>query len=255
MLVLPVLAFAGIFALQWRAESDERLPGALWLLAGATVGSGAVHAAMTAHHAREAPALGWAMAVMAVTQLAGVVWLLLAPTRRTVEVGVLGNLSLVVLWTWTRLVGIPFGIAGNRPCPAWHLAPIAMRAATGEILRRFALRSSAGHTRSIPNRGPCILVPRDFQPRRLGPALTRMRLQDRAEDVSRSLTQLVLGSYMVWDARRQRLQITKLGQGQDRKFYYLPNAEARRGQSLRLRLEQDGGRRVLNYVWKIGEEW
>jgi hypothetical protein len=32
-----------------------------------------------------------------------------------------------------------------------------------------------------------------------------MRLQDRAEDVSRSLTQLVLGSYMVADARRQRL--------------------------------------------------
>jgi Cytochrome P450 len=100
---------------------------------------------------------------------------------------------------------IPFGIAGNRPCPAWHLAPIAMRASTREILRRFALYSSAGHTRSVPNRGPCILVPRDSQPRRLGAALTRMRLQDRAEDVSRSLTQLVLGSYMVADARRQRL--------------------------------------------------
>jgi Cytochrome P450 len=100
---------------------------------------------------------------------------------------------------------IPFGIAGNRPCPAWHLAPIAMRAATREILRRFFLRSSAGHTRSVPNRGPCILVSRDSQAPRLGAALTRMRPQDRAEDVSRSLTQLVLGSYMVWDARRQRL--------------------------------------------------
>jgi Cytochrome P450 len=100
---------------------------------------------------------------------------------------------------------IPFGVAGNRPCPAWHVAPIALRAATREILRRFFLRSSAGHTRSIPNRGPCILVPRHVQPRRLGAALTRMHLQDRAEDVSRSLTQLVLGSYMVWDARRQRL--------------------------------------------------
>ena len=100
---------------------------------------------------------------------------------------------------------IPFGIASNRPCPAWHLAPIALRAATREILRRFALHSSAGHARSIPNRGPCILVPRDSRPRRLGAALTWMRLQDQAEDVSRSLTQLVLGSYMVWDARRQRL--------------------------------------------------
>jgi hypothetical protein len=32
-----------------------------------------------------------------------------------------------------------------------------------------------------------------------------MRVRDRCEDVTRSLTQLVLGSYMVWDARRQRL--------------------------------------------------
>ena len=32
-----------------------------------------------------------------------------------------------------------------------------------------------------------------------------MRLRDRWEDVSRSLLQLVLGTYMVWDARRLRL--------------------------------------------------
>lgn len=101
---------------------------------------------------------------------------------------------------------IPFGVAANRPCPAWHLAPIAMRAATGEILRRFALYTSAGHTRSIPNRGPCLLVPREAAPpRQLGPALARMRLRDQAEDVGRSVKQLVFGTYMVWDARRKRL--------------------------------------------------
>jgi hypothetical protein len=32
-----------------------------------------------------------------------------------------------------------------------------------------------------------------------------MRLRDRWEDVGRSIVQLFLGSYMVWDARRQRL--------------------------------------------------
>jgi hypothetical protein len=115
---------------------------------------------------------------------------------------------------------IPFGVAGNRPCPAWHLAPIAMRAATREILRRFTLHSSAAHTRSIANRGPCLLVPRTqgsrrgaptgpdarrSRPRWLGPALGLLRLRDRWEDVWRSLVQLGLGSYMVWDARRQRL--------------------------------------------------
>jgi hypothetical protein len=62
-------------------------------------------------------------------------------------------------------------------------------------------------------------------------------------------------SLFIPDTRRQKIQITKLGQGQDRKFYYLPDADSRRGQTLRLRLEQDGGRRVLNYVWTLGAEW
>ncbi|MDX3107019.1 cytochrome P450 [Nonomuraea angiospora] len=98
---------------------------------------------------------------------------------------------------------IPFGIAANRPCPAWRLAPIAMRVAAREILHRYALHSSAAHTRSLPNRGPCLLTPPHASPPRA--ALVLMRARDRWEDVWRSLVQLVLGTYMVWDARRQRL--------------------------------------------------
>jgi Cytochrome P450 len=100
---------------------------------------------------------------------------------------------------------IPFGVASNRPCPAWRLAPITMRIAVRETLRRFALYTSASHTRSLPNRGPCLLVPRDG---RRGPHLTPLAyvwLRDRWEDLARSVVQLVLGTYMVWDARRQRL--------------------------------------------------
>jgi hypothetical protein len=103
---------------------------------------------------------------------------------------------------------IPFGVAGNRPCPARGIAPVAMRAATREVLRRFALASSASHTRSIPNRGPCILVPRAArrEPRlRRRLLLAFVRVRDRWEDVWRSLVQLLLGTYMVWDARRLRL--------------------------------------------------
>ncbi|MFI7151365.1 cytochrome P450 [Nonomuraea sp. NPDC050022] len=101
---------------------------------------------------------------------------------------------------------IPFGIAANRPCPAWRLAPIAMRVAAEEILRLYALDSTASHTRSLPNRGPCLLTPR--YARRIAahrPLLLFVRFRDRWEDVWRSLVQLVLGTYMVWDARRQRL--------------------------------------------------
>jgi cytochrome P450 len=102
---------------------------------------------------------------------------------------------------------IPFGITANRPCPARGLAPVTMRAATREILSRLVLHSSAAHTRSIPNRGPCLLQPRRSPPwaARPGAALLAMRVRDRWEDVWRSIVQLLLGSYMVADARRQRL--------------------------------------------------
>ncbi|MBP2335977.1 hypothetical protein JOF41_002155 [Saccharothrix coeruleofusca] len=102
---------------------------------------------------------------------------------------------------------IPFGVAANRPCPAWRLAPLALRAATREVLRRFRLESTASHTRSIPHRAPCLLVPHDAPPRpgRLRALRAFVRLRDRWEDVTRSVVQLVLGTAMVLDARRLRL--------------------------------------------------
>jgi hypothetical protein len=97
---------------------------------------------------------------------------------------------------------VPFGVTQNRACPARGLVPLAMRAVTFEVLRRFEVRSSAAHTRSMPNRGPALLVRAGVRPTvRLG----LMRVLDRWADVPRSVTQLVLGTYMVWDARRKRL--------------------------------------------------
>jgi hypothetical protein len=82
-----------------------------------------------------------------------------------------------------------------------------MRVAAREVLRGYALASPASHTRSLPNRGPCLLVPRDVRgrPVRVPVLLLYVRVRDRWEDVWRSLVQLVLGTFMVWDARRQRL--------------------------------------------------
>jgi hypothetical protein len=84
-----------------------------------------------------------------------------------------------------------------------------MRVAAAEVLRRYTLATSAGHTRSLPNRGPCLLTPVSVaQDAIAGPARTRLvllRVRDRWEDVWRSFVQLVLGTYMVWDARRLHL--------------------------------------------------
>jgi hypothetical protein len=102
---------------------------------------------------------------------------------------------------------IPFGVTGNRPCPAQNLALITMKAAACQLLRRFSFLTSASHTRSMPNRGPCLLLPARRQLRM--PArqagLLFLRARDRIEDVIRSVVQLVLGTYMVWHARRLRL--------------------------------------------------
>jgi hypothetical protein len=102
---------------------------------------------------------------------------------------------------------IPFGVAGNRPCPAQGLAPITMRAAVRALLRRYAFFTTASHTRSIPNRGPCLVVPRDE--RKLDvhahAMLAALYLRDRWEDVGRSVLQLIFGTYMVLDARRLKL--------------------------------------------------
>ncbi|MFI2643907.1 cytochrome P450 [Streptomyces sp. NPDC018610] len=102
---------------------------------------------------------------------------------------------------------IPFGVAANRPCPAWRLSPLVLRAAVREVLRRFRLDSTASHTRSIPHRAPCLLIPRGLAPgpRRLRALRRLVRARDAVEDVTRGVRQLVLGTVMVLHARRLRL--------------------------------------------------
>ncbi|MBO3752821.1 cytochrome P450 [Streptosporangiaceae bacterium NEAU-GS5] len=98
---------------------------------------------------------------------------------------------------------VPFGVAANRPCPAWRLAPIALRAVAEQVLSRFDPHTTAAHTRALANRGPCLLVPRGERPSQA--ALAWLRVRDGWEDVGRSVKQLFLGAYMVWRARRLRL--------------------------------------------------
>jgi hypothetical protein len=86
-----------------------------------------------------------------------------------------------------------------------------MRVVTREVLRRFSLASTAAHTRSIPNRGPALLTPRGARHRRA--PLVWLAVRDRWEDVWRSFAQLVFGTYMVLDARRQALCSTYFAGG------------------------------------------
>jgi hypothetical protein len=100
---------------------------------------------------------------------------------------------------------IPFGVPANRPCPAWHIAPVTVKAVARELVHRFAFATTAAHTRPLPNRGPCLMTTYGAPVRLRGLRLGYLWLRDRWEGVWRSLVQLVLGTYMVWHARRLRL--------------------------------------------------
>jgi hypothetical protein len=102
---------------------------------------------------------------------------------------------------------IPFGVKENRACPARGSAPIMLRAVLAVVLADFALDTSAAHTRSLPNRGPLFLTPRGVaRPGHL--SLFRLKVADHLADAGRSVKQLILGTWMVLDARRQRLCAT-----------------------------------------------
>lgn len=54
--------------------------------------------------------------------------------------------------------------------------------------------------------------------------------------------------------QRQRQYVVKLGPGRDTRRYRLSAADELRGKELWLRAEQENGRRVLNYRWKVGKD-
>lgn len=103
---------------------------------------------------------------------------------------------------------IPFGVASNRPCPARGVALISMRCLTQWLLQHYRFSTSLAHTRSLANRGPCLVVERNGTGVGAGVEqclLFAMRIRDRWEDAFRSIAQLVLGTIMIIDARRLRL--------------------------------------------------
>ncbi|WP_372727319.1 hypothetical protein [Nocardioides sp.] len=84
-----------------------------------------VHAAVGPAHVEEGLLLGAFFAVAALAQLAWAARALVAPSRRLLTVGVLGNGAIVALWTVTRTVGLPLGILPEAEAAGpWDLAAV-----------------------------------------------------------------------------------------------------------------------------------
>ena len=91
-----------------RATATERL-----LLPLAVVGSVAaagVHAAVGPEHYQERVLFGLFFTVAAIAQVAWAVALTARPSATLLRLGAAGNLGVLVLWTVTRTVGLPFGL-------------------------------------------------------------------------------------------------------------------------------------------------
>jgi hypothetical protein len=82
-------------------------------LSALTATAAGIHLAVIREHFLEDPLLGWFFLALTVSQLGYAAILLVRPSRRLLAVGIVGNLSVVGLWVYTRVVGIPFGIAGG----------------------------------------------------------------------------------------------------------------------------------------------
>ncbi|WP_308365084.1 MULTISPECIES: cytochrome P450 [unclassified Microbulbifer] len=103
---------------------------------------------------------------------------------------------------------IPFGVTANRSCPAQGLAMVSMRQLTKHLFRNYRFSSPIVHTRSLPNRGPCLVFSnQNTENRRLVECIVcpLMKIRDRWEDLFRSIMQLFFGTAMILHAKKLRL--------------------------------------------------
>lgn len=93
-----------------RGPRARRRPSkAVIVIAVASVGAAAVHAAVVPEHFEEAASYGVFFTIAAVVQLVYSVLLLVRPSRLLVATGIAGNVALISLWLLTRTIGIPLG--------------------------------------------------------------------------------------------------------------------------------------------------
>jgi hypothetical protein len=107
-----------------RVQARTARDSSTWrgLAVGSTVAAAGAHAAVFPHHVEEAWYLGLFFLVVTLVQAAWAVLVFLdATSDRLLLAGIVGSLGLVVLWTVSRSVGLPFGL-GREPVGGWDIA-------------------------------------------------------------------------------------------------------------------------------------
>jgi hypothetical protein len=96
-------------AARGRAKSPDLSRSVVLLLSLLSGMAGVIHLAVVPEHLHEFPLFGWFFAVVGSLQICWSVWILARPSRSLWLANIVGNLSLVGLWSVSRIAGIPFG--------------------------------------------------------------------------------------------------------------------------------------------------
>lgn len=124
-----------------------------YVLAGASLGAGAIHLAAAPSHYVELGDLGAGFLVAAAFQF----WWAHAALRRlsprVIWLGIVVNAAIVLCWAWTRSVGLPLGPAPGSPepigLPDGAATLFELVVVTGLVLDRLRLRLSSGRGAGI----------------------------------------------------------------------------------------------------------
>jgi hypothetical protein len=118
-LVGPVLLLA--FWATWselrswlRRNDTVQVPTAALVAAALSVGAAIIHALVIPSHLTESVLYGGFFAVLFVGQLGWAVLAVVRPTAVVLTTGAVANLAVVALWTVTRTIGIPLGVAAGQ---------------------------------------------------------------------------------------------------------------------------------------------
>ena len=101
---------------------------------------------------------------------------------------------------------LPFGPPNNRPCPGKRLSQVWMRAITKVMVKRVQLHSCADHTRSMPDGGPIIMVPREGgSASMVRPAMVVMNVVLSCQSLYTSVQQVANELYMLRESKALQL--------------------------------------------------
>ena len=99
------------------AINDRQLQ---WLAALLSLAAAGVHFAVAPEHFAEYWLFGWFFLALAWLQALWAVAITSRPSRGLLIAGLAGNVFIVVIWLWTRTVGVPFGPgAGETEAFGW----------------------------------------------------------------------------------------------------------------------------------------